>query len=632
MKKNFVKALTLVLSMGVLFTGCDKNRNTVESTQGTETSVGGTNSGSENYQLLADLNNEEKNSSYDESACTKIYFKDNEIDAADGISVTENTVNITEAGTYLFSGELSEGQIYVNSTGKGTVRLIFAGVSISNSTTAPVYIEEADDVIITLADNTKNKITDKSRNSTQLEEISAAFYSKADTCFNGNGTLEVNAGYNDGITSKDDLKFVSGTYNITAKDDGIVGKDLLLIAGGTFNVTAGGDGMKSTYDTDTAKGNILITAGDIKITAENDAIQSENILQIDGGTFDITTGGTSAAVSDNSNNFFPEGIGGRPDNGKGEFPNGGMGRPDGEMNNRMSTETETESKKGLKANSFIGIYNGTLNADCEDDCIHSNGSVLIAGGNLKLSSGDDGIHAEQNVTVENGTIIVDKSYEGIEGETITVNGGDINITASDDGFNAAGGDSTDSFMTGKPGNSQKSESYKLVVNKGKVYVNAGGDGLDSNGTIEINGGEVCVDGPTNDGNTAVDYEISCTVTGGSLIAAGSSGMVEGISNTGNGVTALSINLSGSCSAGSAVKLLDESGNVITEYTAKKTFSNIIIANSSIKENATYNLYINDELKVTFTTNGQINTVGSNGNVTQGNKGGAQGGFGGGMRR
>ncbi len=669
MKKQFARLGATVLIVGLIFTGCDKKEKQQESTQAptsnTVTTVTGEDAAA--YKLSAELSDEEKDAAYRDAQCTRISFNGSSIETDSAASVSGTTVSITKAGTYLISGTLDDGQIYVNSTEKGSVRLIFAGVTISNATTAPVYIEEADEVIITLADNTVNIVTDKARASTELEELSAAIYSKADLCFNGSGTLEVRAGYNDGITSKDDLKVVDGIYQITSADDGIVGKDLLQITGGDFCITAGGDGMKSTYDTDTAKGNILITAGNFTVTAGNDGIQSENILQVDGGTFEIVTGGgVSTAAAEDRIDFNPDGyrepmgnmdgnVGGgmtedmnnsgikgdRPDRGFGRGDDGGSmggkldtGNPE-QSNKDTSATTDTTSTKGIKAVHFIGLYDGTIIIDGADDSIHSNGSIYIANGMYTLRSGDDGIHADGNVTVENGTITVEKSYEGIEGQVITVNGGVIDITASDDGFNAAGGDSVDSFSMGRPGTSQQSDSYQLVINGGQVHVNAAGDGLDSNGSITVNGGEIYVDGPTGNGDTAVDYETACTVNGGILIAVGSSGMVEGISAVNSGVTALSVDLANTYQAGSVIKLTDQSGKTVVSYIPQKAFSNIMVASASIGTGDTYQLYINESLMTTFTTVGTINTVSADGSVSEGNSGGFMGGGfggGGGMRR
>lgn len=54
---------------------------------------------------------------------------------------------------------------------------------------------------------------------------------------------------------------------------------------------------------------------------------------------------------------------------------------------------------------------------------------------------------------------------------------------------------------------------RLVINSGNITVNANGDGLDSNGAIYINGGNILVEGPTNAGNGALDYDSECVVTG-----------------------------------------------------------------------------------------------------------------------
>ena len=60
----------------------------------------------------------------------------------------------------------------------------------------------------------------------------------------------------------------------------------------------------------------------------------------------------------------------------------------------------------------------------------------------------------------------------------------------------------------------------IEINGGNIYINADGDGLDSNGRLIINGGEIYVDGPENNGNGALDCGINATINGGILVAAG----------------------------------------------------------------------------------------------------------------
>lgn len=114
----------------------------------------------------------------------------------------------------------------------------------------------------------------------------------------------------------------------------------------------------------------------------------------------------------------------------------------------------------------------------------------------------------------------------MEGATVTINEGDISVNASDDGINAAGGSSgeeeqegqfgADSF--GEPGGGQPGgggDSTKFIeINGGTTYVNADGDGIDSNGDVRMTAGTLIVNGPTDDGNGALDYDGTFTMDGG----------------------------------------------------------------------------------------------------------------------
>lgn len=53
-----------------------------------------------------------------------------------------STVTITASGTYVLSGELTDGSIVINSADKNTVRLIFNGVTISSLEAAPVLVTD----------------------------------------------------------------------------------------------------------------------------------------------------------------------------------------------------------------------------------------------------------------------------------------------------------------------------------------------------------------------------------------------------------------------------------------------------------------------------------------------------------
>ena len=187
-----------------------------------------------------------------------------------------------------------------------------------------------------------------------------------------------------------------------------------------------------------------------------------------------------------------------------------------------------------------------------------------------------------------------------------------------------GGFGPDSFLA--------DSDAKITITGGEIHVNASGDGLDSNGDIEISGGTVYVYGPTSNGNGSLDYENNAVITGGTVIMAGSSGMVM---NFGSESTQGSILAStGNASAGTAVKLTDSSGNVIAEFTPTVSFRTVVISTPDITSDGTYTLAVGDSTQE-ITMSSYIYGSGMGGGFGGGGMGGGQpggnGGFGGGNR-
>lgn len=200
------------------------------------------------------------------------------------VDLTDEGLNITEAGTYILSGETT-GQVTVNT--EGNVRIILNNATITSSEGAAISIENAEKTVLELADGTTNIVEDAATRSD--EEIDGAIYSSDDMIITGQGTLNVTANFEDGIVGKDDLWIESGTINVTSVDGGIRGKDSLTISGGTLTIDAGGDGIKSSNDTDLGKGQLTISGGEITITSGDDAVKAEQNIWITGGTLDVET-------------------------------------------------------------------------------------------------------------------------------------------------------------------------------------------------------------------------------------------------------------------------------------------------------------------------------------------------------
>jgi len=509
---------------------------------------------------------------YEESGAVYVTLSDDGITGeTDGVAINGQTMTITAEGTYIFSGTLSEGQIVVDADNV-KVQIVFDNVDITCASSAAVYVKSAEKVFVTLAEGSQNTL----RNTDEYvaiddNNIDAVIFAKSDLTLNGTGSLTIISAEGHGIVSKDDLKIIGGTYDITAAGHALSGKDSVRIADGTFILTAEKDGIHAENADDEEKGYIYIADGDFTITSDGDGMDASNIVQIEDGTLDITAGGGAANSLKTHESDVPGG--GMPQNG--EKPDGEsmpqMGeKPDGEnMPQHTTTDESGTSTKGIKAGGGMYLNGGTYQIDSADDSIHSNANITIADGTYTLATGDDGVHADDALIVNGGTITVTESYEGLEGLTVTINDGTIDITASDDGINTAG--------------------EKMELNGGYIHILAGGDGVDSNGDLTINGGEIYIDGPSDNGNSAIDYgdRSSAYVNGGTLVAIGSSGMAEGMSDSSK-QKVLMVKLGEQMEAGDVV-LTDSEGNVIVSYTALKTYDCVIISTAEVESGATYTL-------------------------------------------
>ncbi len=489
-----------------------------------------------------------------------------------------DNLTITSGGIYTLTDTIN-GCVIIDTD--DNVKLILDNVTINNTNGPAIYIKQASDVVIELKEETVNTLID-GNTYLDYEEVDGVIYSKSDLTFEGTGVLKITANYLDGIVSKDDLKFISGNYIINSQDDAIRGKDSVYIQNGTFTITAKGDGIKSTNDTDSDKGFIKIEDGTFNITSELDGIQAETKLLIQNGTFNIKTGGGSSNVSTSSN-----------------WGNWG----------RIDSVSQTASAKGLKASNNLVIEDGTFTLDTSDDSIHSNNSIGIENGTFLISSGDDGIHADTELIIDGGTIDISKSYEGIESGKITINSGKISIVSSDDGINIAGGN--DASSLNRPGQNSftNSSKYILTINGGEIYVNANGDGIDINGCGYVYGGEIIVDGPSDSGNSALDYDSTFEVNGGTLLAISTNGMFQGISSNSSQYN-VSIYFNSIISSGSTISITDENETEIILHTTIKNSSAIAFSSSQLKKGSTYKVKIDNETYTTFTVNSITTTVGN----------------------
>ena len=357
MKKRYIKMLTVVLSSTVLLGGCggtkiysasaadsslisedsasdtvvitDKSGESSSDTSETTSQKSGDsdsgeaekntqvtdNSASESADESTNTSDESSSESelfsdrdlsgeYDTEGAVKVALNKTGIECSDeGVEVSGSNATITKAGTYILSGTLDNGSIIVDADKEDKVQLVLSGVTINSDTFAAIYVRQADKVFITLDEGTENILSNSGAFS-QIDdnEVDAVIFSKDDITVNGKGTLKINCAAGNGISGKDEVTITGGVSEIEAAKHAIRAKDSLAIADGSFKLVSDNDGLHAENGDDDSLGNIYITGGDFNIQVADDAVHANSLLQIDGGTFDITAAegfeGTYIKVND----------------------------------------------------------------------------------------------------------------------------------------------------------------------------------------------------------------------------------------------------------------------------------------------------------------------------------------------
>lgn len=452
----------------------------------------------------------------------------------EGAIAEEGKVTINAAGNYEIVGTLSDGQILVDTEDDGIVRLILNGINITNTSNAPLYIANSEKTLIILKENTTNYLTDTGNYVYENgeDEPNATLFSDDDLTIYGEGTLNVNANYNDGIVSKDGLVIASGNINVNAIDDGIRGKDYLVINKGNIDINSDGDGIKADNDVDTNGGWILIKSGSFNITSNGDGITAESNLEITYGVFAIISGG-----------------------------------------GKTSYLSSNDSAKGIKSNFNLIIDDGIFNINSSDDALHATNELIINTGTFTLATGDDAIHSDNTLEIYGGKINITDAEEGIESPTIIINDGEINIISSDDAINAAG----------------NTTNY-LYINGGYIFINASGDGLDANGNIEMTAGTVILNGPTAQNNSPLDYDGTFKLNGGFLVASGYGSNMDEAGSSSSSQNSLLVKFNSTQSAETIFHLEDSLGNNLVTFQPQKAYKSIVFSSASFNT-GNYKIYL-----------------------------------------
>lgn len=343
------------LSTTVLMTACTQaGAKTANETNTTNSSISTTT----NTTYFSD---KDFNTQYDEATAIKIQLLGDTVSVSgDGVSTTDSTITISKAGTYVISGESNGLQLKVDAEKEADIHIIFKGVTMTN-TNAPINIQKANIVTITLEDGTNNTLSDSSENSD--EKANAVLFSKVDLIINGTGTLNINAQKNNGIKANDILHITGGTYHINTIGNAFNVNDELNIAHTNMSIDAKDDAVKVDNDENLSVGNMFLSDNTFTIKAGDDGIHASGNLVIESGTY----------VIENST----EGIEGRT-----------ITIQDGDVKVYASDDGVNAANANVNQDEISFTMNGgnlfVEVGEGDTDCIDSNGNITVTGGTIQL--------------------------------------------------------------------------------------------------------------------------------------------------------------------------------------------------------------------------------------------------------
>ena len=369
--------------------------------------------------------------------------------AEDAIPLTlsdkSGSVTIREAGTYLLSGTLSDGQILIDAPEDAKVKLLLNGVSVTRQGHAALYARSADKLILSTVSGSVNLLA-SAGDFVQVDDknVDAAVFACCDLTLNGEGILSLSCETGHGIVSKDDLKLKDGTVNVAAAKKGLEGKDSLTVEGGSLSVEAGTKGLVSGKD-DTA-GSILISGGSVSVHSRDDAVHCSGSVTVEGGTL-LLSSGDDGVHADES-----------------------LTVSGGNLNVAQSYE-------GLEAR-VIEIRGGTLSILSSDDGLNAAGGS--DGSNDFGPFGGDPFRGDSSasLTVSGGSLTVNAEGDGLDSNgLLSVNGGEIYVSGPTRGGNGALDYGTEGVITGgiliAVGSADMAENFGPSSTQGSILLPVG---------------------------------------------------------------------------------------------------------------------------------------------------------------
>ena len=541
-----------------------------------------------------------------------------------GAYAYDGGVVISSTGVYVISGTLDDGSITVDADDAAKIWLYFNDVNITCQDNAALIIENADKVFLTLAEGQDSVLMSGSEYETSATEagIDGVIYARDDLTINGAGSLTISGGPAHGITANDDLVITGGNLTVTSVKDAIHVNDSLRITNAAMTLDAGDDAIQ----VDNEGGYIYIESGEFDITAADEGIAAEGNITIDGGDFKIAVGTGQGSHGIKSGDTVTVNDG---------------------------TIDITSCCEGIQA-SYIDITGGDITINSVDDGINASsgdggfGMGFGMGGPGMGGTGGQGMrqrgsyNASDTETTETGEASEGEKPEfgempeGEKPEFGEMSEGEPpQFSQMPESGEVPEGEQPQSDNTSDEDTSTAETPWIHISGGTLTILNDSGrdaDGIDSNGDIIITGGTIRVSLTGDGGNNAIDCATEnggvCEISGGNIIACGSSQMAEGFGSSSTQCSVL-YNLQMGAEAGTTLTLRDSDGNVLMSYEVPNAFTSVNISCPEMELGESYTISVG-ETEETVTLEEITTTSGAAGGSMFGgmNQGGMQnGGYG-----
>lgn len=325
---------------------------------------------------------------------------------------------------YALTGTAEDGEFAMNGSYKASIEL--RGVSLTNSSGAPLDIQNGKRISLSIKKDTENTLTDATGGSQK-----GCIVCKGHLELKGKGVLNVYGNTAHAVYAKEYVEMKNCTLNVlSAVKDGVNCNQYFFLESGALNISGvQDDGVQVSYKDDTDReaedtGTITIAGGSVNITV-------------------VTSGGMYAYVN-------------------------GREYTDYTGNTDYLDSDQKSSPKGIKAD----------------------GNVTINGGNIKVTTtgnGAEGIESKEVLTINDGTIVVNSCDDAINSSShMYIKGGDITVVATDnDGLDSNGnlyisGGVIRAFGTSSPEcgiDANEEEGYSVIFTGGTLLAVGGGNSV-----------------------------------------------------------------------------------------------------------------------------------------------------------